>query len=894
MKQIVVGFILLFVCVKALGQNSIPNGFDIYEGFQFGAISQSFDPNDFPPELRLEVTNTSSEDIPGSLRNAYSRIKFSPISENGPFLIYFNIPGEGPHTIVRNFGCFDKPVIIDGFSQPGDYQEQVEIIIQDNLNAPEVADGFCWNSDRKPENSIIQGIGFTDNVAMRGSGDIFRNNVLYRRTLSLIGGQVGCTDNLVQGNIFLFDGGTNINETKISLYGSTTFGNLIGGSGNEINIIFSNHIGIQAIFDAKYNRLAGNRIIPNAVAINLKLGGNDMKRAPVITSFNSNSAEGTSEANDIIELFLSSDGKNALKSLGTTLTNGNGNWVITGINVPDNFTLLASATDQSNNTSWLGGVLECEDIPLSINGLENYYYTTHPDVNISGDPSGGIFSGPGISGNTFSPSSAGIGVHTITYLVTDVNQCDHSITQEVEVLNCPPLDITISGLDGVFFARSPDVTLSASPSGGVFSGPGITGNVFSPSTAGIGVHTITYDYIAPTTCPYSISVDVEVNDIDPLCEIAVPNTGTGNVTRDVFSGRYVYQSDEDCIDDIELSCFSGAWEAPVLHNVVSASSNTLAQDWDYTPYYVLKDMAPPAGANNYETAKKGKWRLSKSYVYNTKEINYDKNLNTGTFDLSTFNYQRPGLNQRNGWVNNTTVTKYSPNGDALEERNALDIPSVAKFGYDDSVPYLTAQNATYGSVLFESFEKQYGDEGEDGLSLSGLSINADIDHIHSGHKSLRLNPGDRLSIPQIAIPAQTSHFMVKVWVEGNVDNLQLDIQGLDSRALTEESRSGEWVLYATYIDVSGLTTLDMELVHADPVAVWIFLDDLRIQPIDAQMSCYVYDADNLRLMAVFDDQHFGLYYHYNAEGKLIRKMIETERGVRTIQETFYNIAEREE
>ncbi|MBL4669491.1 MAG: hypothetical protein JKY30_09555 [Flavobacteriales bacterium] len=41
-------------------------------------------------------------------------------------------------------------------------------------------------------------------------------------------------------------------------------------------------------------------------------------------------------------------------------------------------------------------------------------------------------------------------------------------------------------------------------------------------------------------------------------------------------------------------------------------------------------------------------------------------------------------------------------------------------------------------------------------------------------------------------------------------------------------------------------------------------------------------------MATFDDQHFGLFYQYNAEGKLVRKLIETERGMKTVQETQYN------
>jgi YD repeat-containing protein len=54
------------------------------------------------------------------------------------------------------------------------------------------------------------------------------------------------------------------------------------------------------------------------------------------------------------------------------------------------------------------------------------------------------------------------------------------------------------------------------------------------------------------------------------------------------------------------------------------------------------------------------------------------------------------------------------------------------------------------------------------------------------------------------------------------------------------------------------------------------------------MTCHVYDVNDYKLLTTFDDQHFGLYYQYNAEGKLIRKIIETEKGMKTVQETQYN------
>ena len=51
----------------------------------------------------------------------------------------------------------------------------------------------------------------------------------------------------------------------------------------------------------------------------------------------------------------------------------------------------------------------------SFTGLEPTYCVSDPDTTLVGDPLGGAFSGPGISGDTFDPAAAGVGTHTISY-----------------------------------------------------------------------------------------------------------------------------------------------------------------------------------------------------------------------------------------------------------------------------------------------------------------------------------------------------------------------------------------------------------------------------------------------------------------------------------------------
>lgn len=54
----------------------------------------------------------------------------------------------------------------------------------------------------------------------------------------------------------------------------------------------------------------------------------------------------------------------------------------------------------------------------------------------NGTPPGGVYSGTSVVGNVFNPQAAGVGIHPITYTVTDTNGCSNSSTQNITVNNC--------------------------------------------------------------------------------------------------------------------------------------------------------------------------------------------------------------------------------------------------------------------------------------------------------------------------------------------------------------------------------------------------------------------------------------------------------------------------
>lgn len=128
---------------------------------------------------------------------------------------------------------------------------------------------------------------------------------------------------------------------------------------------------------------------------------------------------------------------------------------------------------------------------------------------------GGTWSGNGITNpysGEFSPSIAGEGEHVIRYEVTQA-PCNGNDFIIVTVIDVEAKEITIVPEDPFCF-NSDAVYLSATPSGGTWSGRGIIDSqlgLFKPSSASLGLNTITYTFKAGS-CSKSESIVIEVMD----------------------------------------------------------------------------------------------------------------------------------------------------------------------------------------------------------------------------------------------------------------------------------------------------------------------------------------------------------------------------------------------
>ena len=105
--------------------------------------------------------------------------------------------------------------------------------------------------------------------------------------------------------------------------------------------------------------------------------------------------------------------------------------------------------------------------PVSFTNLAPIYNIAAAAVTLTGSPSGGTFTGPGISGSVFTPSSAGAGgPYTITYSFTDGNGCVNVTSQQTTVASCavtgtPGAITTVGGVAAVCPGDSKSYSIAA-------------------------------------------------------------------------------------------------------------------------------------------------------------------------------------------------------------------------------------------------------------------------------------------------------------------------------------------------------------------------------------------------------------------------------------------------
>lgn len=296
------------------------------------------------------------------------------------------------------------------------------------------------------------------------------------------------------------------------------------------------------------------------------------------------------------------------------------------------------------------------------------------------------------------------------------------------------------------------------------------------------------------------------------------------------------------------------------------------------------------------------------------------------------------------WVWNSEMTLFNRKGLEIENKDPLGRYNSGIYGYDLTMPVAVTQNSRNNESAFEGFEDyDYQIFNCDTCSsVRHFNIGTNKSKIvttqkHTGKYSLKIDPNQSVGL-QFKLLADTVSFntqlkfntttnscfnglaglqsitadttakqigffpykgkkmLISAWVKEDQDcscvsyvSNSIFISFTGSSQTYTFKPTGTiiegWQRYESVFDIPSAATAITISFQATTGATAAYFDDVRIHPFNANMKSFVYNPVDLRLMAELDENNYATFYEYDDDGTLTRVKKETQRGVKTINET---------
>lgn len=231
-------------------------------------------------------------------------------------------------------------------------------------------------------------------------------------------------------------------------------------------------------------------------------------------------------------------------------------------------------------------------------------------VTLTGTPSGGVWTGQGVTNDTFDPGSVSPGSYTVTYTFTDTTGCMGSDSMVIIVNNCGcTLDISVDAGDDITTCDSLSINLSGivmngtgyywqTSGSGTFNDPSDLNAIYTPGNTDFDAGSVTLSLVVPDpdgsgpcsevsdqmTITFDKSPTFTIFGNNPICTGACGtltidfNSGSGP-----FSGTIaVHIGSDDYI--YSVSNYSGSMNLYVCYQDVAPSYDSISHSL-YVPLH---------------------------------------------------------------------------------------------------------------------------------------------------------------------------------------------------------------------------------------------------------------------------------------------------------------------
>jgi hypothetical protein len=348
---------------------------------------------------------------------------------------------------------------------------------------------------------------------------------------------------------------------------------------------------------------------------------------------------------------------------------------------------------------------------------------------------------------------------------------------------------------------------------------------------------------------------------------------------------------------------------------------------------------------------RGSWRPKISYSYLEARFQTTPPLTNNNVDIRKDGYimnytpfytHASGADwtiNTNNWTYTSEISKHTPNGVEVENKDALYRFSSALYGYNESLPLAVASNAQLQEVAYDGFE----DYAFSNLNCNIFSKEHHFDFYkhklnlvtttsHTGKYSMKVDPSTNLSIakklmnapptgPQTAACSYilqsadfiqpfspityngAKRYILSYWVKEKANavsgtpvlnylnsSVNLSLSGGSGSIIGGQIRPSliidgwQRFEYDFTITAGATGNINIALENSGTTNTSYF-DDIRIHPYNSNIKSFVYNPVTLKYVAELDANNFATFYEYDEEGSLVRVKKETEKGIMTIQET---------
>jgi YD repeat-containing protein len=136
-------------------------------------------------------------------------------------------------------------------------------------------------------------------------------------------------------------------------------------------------------------------------------------------------------------------------------------------------------------------------------------------------------------------------------------------------------------------------------------------------------------------------------------------------------------------------------------------------------------------------------------------------------------------------------------------------------------------------------------------------------------------------------PTAGKKYIISAWVRETGNPLAYTFTGptitVDNTTFSTSGNiiDGWQLIRGEFLVPANATALNLKFNKAN---MDTYFDDIRIFPVDAKMTTYVYDQNTLKLTFTNDENNYFTKYNYDGEDNLQSINKETEQGVQTIKE----------